>query len=427
MSLNRDSSRTELKTKTTQPIQEAFSYTWYPTQCQIGGLSSREISRQPREEENNTRGGGPSTYQVFKSEEDGEEMIVVEQATPPGQQQHCTTTNRSGSPLTPLLKVNSPERLVRMGSKFSEQQSRTLMITWKALHNKDFHAPTCQDDWREITNRVNMAPGSYKTIKQVKKKFKNLRDRYRALKVKNKRKGITCNKIRTFYAEFEQVFGDEDLEATRRSTTATVDRQNKPASKSTATGTGVNTSNHHESSSPPSLPSTQALSSAVCDQVATISQKTFTTTVGTVHVDFGDKNPSKQQPMPTLDSVMSFAVPSESDSSYNRQVESNISRGDGRFIGGTGSGGHLPAPAPAPSSSNTSDDSRNYSQLKLVEAVRELQQQQITMQREISRNMKLMEERILNEVSTKIKESEDRSRQQIANALTQLGNLIRIA
>ncbi len=359
-----EAANSESKPRMVQPqIQEAFSYSWYPTQCQIGEERLRES--------NSSQVGRGEAFRVFKSDENGEEMIVVEQATP-GQ-------------TSPTLGLGDPAKL--MGSKFSEQQSRALLATWKQLYDKKNFTPTNEADWREITNRVNMAPGSYKTLKQVKKKFKNLKDRYRAAKVKSKRKGIVCNKIKTFYAELEQIYGDEDYEPKHRVSQPDIEPTMKSRQK---TGVSSATSN---SIAPETYP-----------QIS--KQKTT-----------------------TADSVISFAANSSIATEINKSIPANTHKGSNIIANGpkiatsneNGFGASGPYSAP-----RISSNEEPKSQSQLIEAVRELQQQQITMQREITRNMKQMEERILVEVSSKIKESEDRFRQQIANALTQLGNLIRI-
>ncbi len=375
----------EAKTTVKSPqIQETFSYAWYPTQCEIGQSTIVDSNSSLRG--NNNTDKAEKSYRVFKSEDNGEEMIVVEQAAP--------------SQVRPILPPPSlgPRKVI--GSKFTEQQSRTLMVTWKEHYDIRRYPPTGEADWRHITNKVNMAPGSYKTMKQVKKKFKNLRDRYRAAKAKNKRKGLGLGKTHAvYYAEFEQVFGNED---------------NPPIPRQLKAGSSKETTE-------------------VNSQIAT-SAATMLSPFQKVSRSMEQANTSTVPPEPPNTYIVNMqAKPlQEHAASSTKQHTSGgspqICQDNRRISGGT-SDQHVYEAMPSGSdviwpSVPPKEDTQSHSQL--INAVRELQKQQITMQREISRNMKQMEERILSEVSTRIREGEDRFRQQIANALTQLGNLIRI-
>ena len=375
------------KLKDTSPkISESFSYSWYPTQCEIGSSSREALA---------TNGSlSQESYRVFKTDAD-EEMVVVEQRAP----EQAVERN--------------PQFTLNLGNKFTDQQVRVLMKSWKELYDKRQHARTSESDWHDITDKVNMAPGCAKTVKQVKKKFKNLRDRYRVSKMKNRKKSYGLGKS-VSYVQFEQVYGEIESQEGRWRTREKRDDASKKT-ESTCSKTGV-TSN--------TTTSTSRLNSR---DSARHSQEAPKVSPSYPNPPFATSHQSYSRPGQTIwNSTTHLSVPhAQGQSSYQTTPSIRIaSNGASEYVMGASTapqrhsdhGGSLASP----SSTGHQQDTQ------LVNAVRELQQQQITMQRDLNRSIKQMEERILLEVSTKIRESEDRFRQQIANALSQLGNLIRI-
>lgn len=378
-------------------ISESFSYSWYPTQCEIGSSSREALT---------TNGSlSQESYRVFKTDAD-EEMVVVEQkALDQGAQRN-------------------PQFMLNLGNKFTDQQVRVLMKSWKELYDKRQHARTSESDWHDITDKVNMAPGCAKTVKQVKKKFKNLRDRYRVSKMKNRKKSFGLGKS-VSYAQFEQVYGEiESQEGRWRAREKRDDASKKTASTSSKTGVTSNTTT-----------STSRLNSR---ESARNSQEAPKVSPSYPNAPFGTSHQSYTRSGQTIWNSIStthLSVPhAQGHNSYQTTPSIRVAGREGSLASGTtGASEYLMGASTAPQrhadhgASLTSPSSAGHLQdSQLVNAVRELQQQQITMQRDLNRSMNQMEERILLEVSTKIRESEDRFRQQIANALSQLGNLIRI-
>ena len=354
----------------------AFSYSWYPTQCDISAnattTSSGSLSQEP--------------YQIMKTDDGDDEVVVIVE--------HNTAEQAS---------QNNSQFVVNYGNKFTDQQVRVLMKSWKELCDKRQHIRTSESDWHDITDKVNMAPGSAKTVKQVKKKFKNLRDRYRAFKIKNKKKTFGFSKS-LYFSQFEQVYGEMDKQIDR------LPRQQNNEALNVGPDQGVSTANN-TSRLRKSYPAQQTT------PVKTFTRSSTFSCRSQFHPGETDAHQALKQPLTTSNDILTvysqrLGITQDLHSQSNRSIASSSDDGYGttKSLGGChmshNDGGHLDP--------------------GLVNAVRELQQQQITMQREMTRNMKQMEERILQEVSTRLRESEDRFRQQIANALTQLGNLIRI-
>lgn len=365
---------------------ESFSYSWYPTQCEISTASTSTSTRS-------------LSYRIMQTDGD-EELVVVEQKAV-DQPSQC-----------------SPQSIINIGNKFTDQQVKVLMKAWKELYDKRQHIRTCESDWHDITDKVNMAPGSAKTVKQVKKKFKNLRDRYRASKIKNKKRNFGFSKSLSF-TQFEMVYGEIDNQNERP-------RQKNNVVLSAAQNQGVTTSSStcrsygsysEQNDTSKAAASVQAYKSKTSNNLTqlehghnflhtSLSSPMLATSSdnNALQGEFRRVSVAKNLPLKPNRSLMSQEVNGYQHGTINtspRVVNSN--------------GGH-------PLSSRDGGQPESG----LVNAVRELQQQQITMQREIVRSIKQMEERIVHEISTRTRESEERFRQQIANALTQLGNLIRI-
>ena len=361
---------------------ETYSFSWYPTQCDmkktVTTTSSGSLSQ--------------GTYRVMETDGD-EELVVVEQRAP----DH--------------VSQNSSQYVINLGNKFTDQQVKVLMKSWKELCDKRQHIRTCDSDWHDITDRVNMAPGTAKTVKQVKKKFKNLRDRYRAFKLKNKKRNFGFSKSLSF-SQFEQVYGEMDC------------RQ-------------VETPRHTRNN---------ALNIDMDQGGATVNDNKFETTYPEEHVqppkrlnisnstncrssfNSGGKMVPRQkindQLVLTSNDIITDHTRSNIGHNLHAKVKRAVSSSDEKEY-------HMGTTSPRIMTSHggrqmPNNETGNQFDSGLANAVRELQQQQITMQRELVRSMKQMEERIMQEISSRTHESEDRFRQQIANALTQLGNLIRI-
>lgn len=368
---------------------ESFSYSWYPTQCEISTASTQTATRSLSQE----------SFHIMKTDGD-EEVVIVEPKAPEQASQ------------------NSSQYMVNIGNKFTDQQVRVLMKAWKELYDKRQHIRTCESDWHDITDKVNMAPGSAKTIKQVKKKFKNLRDRYRAFKVKNRKRNFGFSKSLSF-TQFEQVYGEIDHHVEKpRQNDNEVLNMDRNQGGSTLGGGSNSRKSFAEQIDTSRGPSIHAYTKS--KNFSNIKQ-------------FGQ---GQTMVRPTLPS-QPVATASEASTAYSDCQRHGISRGmqtkAGRAVASPEANGYQHTTAkssPRPTTSNGAHPlhAREGGQLEsgLVNAVRELQQQQITMQREIMRGMKQMEERLLLEISTRLPECEDRFRQQIANAFTQLGNLIRI-
>ena len=359
---------------------ETFSYSWYPTQCNVNKAvtvtSSGSLSQEP--------------YRVMKTDED-EELIVVEQKVP-----------EQVSPKNSQVVIN-------IGNKFTDQQVKVLMKSWKELCDKRQHIRICESDWHDITDKVNMAPGTAKTVKQVKKKFKNLRDRYRSFKIKNKKRNFGFSKSLSF-SQFEQVYGDVERQIERPSHT-----NNDALYTSIDQGGAV--SNKFAKAYPEehSLPGKKFSTSG--DNV---------TCRNSLHPE--DKLISRpaitNQMLLTSNGIISeHSTRSTSPRNLHTQSKRRVSSSDENEYR---TGSSSPRVGTPHGGRQMLSNETGQFESGLVSAVRELQQQQITMQREIMRNMKQMEERLLQEISSRIHESEERFRQQIANALTQLGNLMRI-
>lgn len=359
---------------------ETFSYSWYPTQCDMNkaatATSSGSLSQEP--------------YRVMKTNED-EELIVVEQKAP-----------EQASPKTSQIVIN-------IGNKFTDQQVKVLMKSWKELCDKRQHIRTCESDWHDITDKVNMAPGTAKTVKQVKKKFKNLRDRYRSFKIKNKRRNFGFSKTLSF-SQFEQVYGEIDCRVDRPSHTninalhTGIDQGGAASNKFAKTyseehsqiGKNLSTSENNVT-----------CRNSLHPEDKLIPRQTLTEQMLLTSNDIISEHSNRSN------------VPRNVHPQSQRRVSSS---NENEYRIGTTS----PRVATSHGGRQMPNNEAGQFDSGLVNAVRELQQQQITMQREIMRNMKQMEERLMQEISSRIHESEERFRQQIANALTQLGNLMRI-
>ena len=367
---------------------EAFSYSWYPTQCDMSKTTMA----------NSSASRGQETYQVLKTDGD-EELVVVEQEAPEQPSQ------------------NSTQFVINIGNKFTDQQVKVLMKSWKELCDKRQHIRTCDSDWHDITDKVNMEPGTAKTVKQVKKKFKNLRDRYRAFKIKNKKRNFGFSRSLSF-SQFEQVYGDMDCRTDRPRQTAnnTLNNGRDQGGASTRKNKYDKLYSEAQGHAGKALNTSANLTcrasfhpgeTVIPRPTISITRPTKSTQMMLTSNEMITEDSSRSAIPHALHTKSKRAI---SGSEENELHQSPISP---RIV--TPHGGRQ-----FPNTEMGQFDS------SLVNAVRELQQQQITMQREIMRSVKQTEERLMQEISSRINECEDRFRQQIANALTQLGNLMRI-
>eukprot|EP00795_Rhopilema_esculentum_P014161 gene14161-5162_t len=387
-----------MQEKTKTSTSEAFSYSWYPTQCEIGA-SSRETAPT------NNDSLSQDSYRVFKTDTDDDEMVVVQQDAPEQASRRPT------------------QYVVNLSNKFTDQQVKVLMKTWKELYDRRQHFRTSESDWHDITDKVNMAPGSAKTVKQVKKKFKNLRDRYRASKIKNKKRNFGFSKSISF-AQFEQVYGDLDKQDTRHGPRNSREDDLQNTEEARAGRRTVKPTNQLQSARSMQVETTRNPAEPQNSlEMHKKSSPTYSHTQSTrmsapsLTISMQGNNDMSTAHAQSQKFNFPGNIPQNTTSMRGAALEvadfrSGIINSISPITTNTG--------ARHPSLCDSVQDSQ------LVNAVRELQQQQITMQRELMRSMKQMEDRIMGEISIKMRESEEQFRQQIANALTQLGNLIRI-